>query len=74
MLLSIITLDAALIYAKLGSDGIVFAAATMLLLRTEPGHRPLALHDVNVLRSTERVAGAGPKGSPGAAKTGTTVG
>lgn len=32
MLLSIITLDAAVIYAKLGGDGLVFAAATMLLL------------------------------------------
>jgi len=32
MLLSIITLDAAVVYAKLGSDGLVFAAATMLLL------------------------------------------
>jgi len=32
MLLSIITLDAGLIYAKLGSEGMAFAAATMLLL------------------------------------------
>jgi 4-hydroxybenzoate polyprenyltransferase len=32
MLLSIITLDAGLIYAKLGADGIAFAAATILLL------------------------------------------
>ena len=32
MLLSIITLDATLIFAKLGSDGIVFAGATVLLL------------------------------------------
>lgn len=32
MLLSIITLDAGLIYAKLGGDGIAFAAATFLLL------------------------------------------
>lgn len=32
MLLSIITLDAALIYAKLGSEGLPYAAATALLL------------------------------------------
>jgi 4-hydroxybenzoate polyprenyltransferase len=32
MLLSLITLDATLIYAKLGSDGIAVAAGTMLLL------------------------------------------
>jgi hypothetical protein len=31
MLLSIITLDAALIYARLGENGVVLAAATILL-------------------------------------------